>query len=138
MFDPHHEETRGAISVVRHEQLIPAGLHDGLGSPAKADEGNDAGRVLDFEWFDDNQGVVFGEQRGAVRNRDCGDFRGMENDAGRRNEAEGERRGGRRRKRVEVEGKGEGARGNVLDLEGSVARSVQIHAAERQNGRRRV
>ena len=69
-----------------------------------------------------------------VGNRDCGGFRGVENDPGGGNEGKGEGRGGGRGKRVEMEGKGEGSIGNVLDLERSVARRVQIDAAERQNG----
>ena len=90
--------------------------------------------MLNFLWFYDNQGVIFGEEGGVVGNRDCGGFRGVENDPGGGNEGKGEGRGGGRGKRVEMEGKGEGSIENVLDLERSVAGRVQIDAAERQNG----
>lgn len=91
-----------------------------------------------FQWFYDNQGVIFGEERGVVGNRDCGDFRGVENDPVGGNEGKGEGRSGGRGKRVEMEGKGEGSIGNILDLERSVAGRLQIDAAEGQNGGRSV
>ena len=73
-----------------------------------------------------------------VGNRDCGDFRGVENDPRGRDEAEREGRKGGRRKGVEMEGKGERLVRNVLDFERRIAGGLQIHAAERQNGGRSV